>query len=102
MRIPVNRRARELRSPGTGGEGVQQIRFFSYRLVPGALPGMTAEPGWVGRRETGTASPSGRLILQIVNIVALNLNKSKLYNTRRCISGWWAVTWLSPVPRSGP
>ena len=52
---PVNRRARELRSPGAGGEGVQQTRFFSYRLVPGALPGMTGEPGSVGRRKTGNA-----------------------------------------------
>jgi len=101
MRSPVNRRARELLFSGSRRDGVQQIRFFSYRLVPGALPGMTEEPGSVGRRKIGPVALSGKFMLLIVSIMLLNLNNRKLYNTPRRISAWRAVAG-SPVPRPGP
>jgi len=83
---PVNRRARELLFSGSRRDGVQQIRFFSYRLVPGALPGMTGEPGSVGRRKIGPVALSGKFMLLIVSIILLNLKNGKLYNTPRRIS----------------
>jgi hypothetical protein len=98
---PVNRRARELLFSGSRRDGVQQIRFFSYRLVPGALPGMTGEPGSVGRRKIGPVALSGKFMLLIVSIILLNLKNGKLYNTPRRISAWRAVAG-PPVPRPGP
>jgi len=74
-----------------------------------ALPGMTGEPGSVGRRKTGTVAPSGKLILLIINIVALNLNNIKLYDTRRSTSARRVVAgslkchgYLTGLPGSSP
>ncbi len=59
------------------------------------------EPGSVRRRKIGTVTLSGKLMLQIIYIVSLNLKNSKLYNTPRHISAWRAVAG-PPVPRPGP
>lgn len=98
---PVNRSAREPLSPGAGGEGVQQTRFFSYRMFPQALPGMTADPGLTGRQKPGWRDRRG-LMLHIFSNVTLNLKNDKLYNTRRPISARQAVAGRRKAMTTSP